>query len=191
MKAKREYNEWTGKAVEKRLLEAAETLALCPRAMGPRAFGNTMPHPLRRQAEVYASKKSHVRCRPSAANIGRMEECWTWVNALDDVCERRLLYLWARARTGLGRPLLAIAMKEGISTRTLRRKVTSICNRIATRLNERQTVSSTPEPVPTLSAGTARQPANVRPKTGTHWRSSGARPSIDLSQPKTRTIVRS
>ena len=45
MSANPQFEDWTAKAVEHRIIEAAETLALCPRALGPKAFGNAMPEP--------------------------------------------------------------------------------------------------------------------------------------------------
>ncbi|MEX3008730.1 DUF6362 family protein [Hoeflea sp. TYP-13] len=186
-----EFQDWTAKAVEHRLIEAAETLTLCPRALGPKAYGNSMPEPLRRQSDAYASNAPRYRRRPSAGAMDRMEICWTWINALDEKQDRQLLYDWARAKGGRGRSLKVLAMEEGMSDRTLRREITRICKTIARRLNRQHTPQHS-EAINDEPHNAHQADETVAPNRthDTHWRAHNARPVIDSAQPQSRTIPR-
>lgn len=186
-----EDHAWTAKQVELRLLEAAETLIICPRARGPRRYGNAMPEPVRRANEAYADERTRIRRQPSAAALDRMEECWTWINALGEPQDRQLVYRWARAKIGRGRSLKILAMEEGMSDRTLRREISRLCKGIAERLNndgvalichpgEKQLVD---QDGPIADRGEVASNA-------THWRAADARPAIDRHAPAKRTIPR-
>ncbi|WP_136659110.1 DUF6362 family protein [Nitratireductor sp. XY-223] len=190
MSANPQFEDWTAKAVEHRVVEAAETLALCPRALGPKAFGNAMPEPLRRQIDAYASNAPRYRRRPSAGAIDRMEACWAWINALEDEAERRLLYDWARAKCGRGRSLHLLAQLEGVSGRTLRREITRICTAIASSLNRAHLPWQGGPVEPARGSGAEARKRAETPKYSTHWRTSEARPEIDPSLPPSRTLRR-
>ncbi len=179
------YRAWTAKAVEQRLLEAAETLMLCPYAHGPKAFGSSMPAPLRLQMDAYAPTTRRYRRKPGAAALDRMEECWAWINDLQDVQSRRLVYDWARTKCSSRGSLKELAARDGFSDRTLRREITRICGAIADRLNMLHTPNF---------AEAEKTPAN--PTSGKscnagyqhHWRATNARPQIDPKQKKTRFV---
>jgi hypothetical protein len=186
-----EHDIWTATDVAHRVLEAAETLTLCPRAAGPRHFGNSMPEPLRRACDSYADDRTRFRRRPTAAALDRMEQCWRWVNALDDADQRKLLYGWASAKTGRGRSLNILALEGGMSDRTLRREITRICRKMAARLNA--------DRVPKLTCASDAPQADFDPvpdsatppvATPNHWRATNARPEIDPEGPAKRTIPR-
>ena len=183
-----EHNAWTAKHVEQRLLEAAETLILCPRTKGPRSFGTTMPDPVRRANESYADERTRVRRQPAAGALDRMEECWAWVNALQAPQDRQLLYRWARAKIGRGRSLKVLAMEEGMSDRTLRREINRLCRLIASRLNS----DNVAQPYQSLEHERVDPvPVAGLPERGpTHWRTPDARPAIDATAPAKRTIPR-
>ena len=191
MATRNDDHRWTSKQVELRLLEAAETLIICPRATGPRGYGNTMPEPLRRANEAYAEERTRVRRQPSAAALDRMEQCWAWINALEQPQDRQLLYHWARAKIGRGRSLKVLAMEEGLSDRTLRREVSRLCKRIADRLNgEGMALLHRPDedrlPLPDAPPAAV----NAGSDSANHWRACGARPEIDRAAPAKRTIPR-
>ncbi len=182
---------WTAKQVEHRLLEAAETLIICPRARGPRSYGNAMPEPVRRANEAYADDRTRVRRQPSAGALDRMEECWTWINALKDPQDRQLVYRWARAKIGRGRSLKIFAMEEGMSDRTLRREISRLCKHIADQLNnEGVAVLSQPIENRLIEEDQSSTASHATTVTPNHWRAPDARPEIDGDAPAKRTIPR-
>ncbi|MCY6381022.1 DUF6362 family protein [Hoeflea prorocentri] len=189
MKASPHFQEWTADAVRERVVEAARTLAICPRALGPKAFGNAMPEPLRRQTDAYASNAPRYRRRPSAAAIARMEECWTWINRHPDGRDRQRLYDWARARAGCGGTVKSLARKEGVSERTLRRDIARVCAAIAHHLNGAHVLRTCGG----LTPGDAdrAEGEGIRPtehRSPPHWRAPGARPKIDPDEPSRRLL---
>ncbi|MEM9279786.1 MAG: DUF6362 family protein [Pseudomonadota bacterium] len=182
---------WTAKQVEQRLLEAAETLILCPRARGPRSYGNTMPDPVRPANEAYADDRTRVRRQPTAAALDRMEECWTWINALKEPQDRQLVYRWARAKIGRGRSLKILAMEEGMSDRTLRREISRLCKYMADQLNKRGVVLLPQADENKLMDEDKPSMADAAPAvTTTYWRAADARPLIDRHAPAKRTVSR-
>lgn len=186
-----DFRDWTAKAIEHRILEAADTLALCPKALGPKAFGNSMPESPRLQRDAYATNTPRYRRRPSAGSMDRMEECWTWINALDEMQDRRLVYGWAWAKSSRGRSLKVLAMAEGMSDRTLRREIIRICEAIAQRLNGNH-IPQRPVSVDDRSPDAREADETIQPDRSydTHWRAQNARPDVDVSQPVLRTISR-
>jgi len=185
MSVKPVFQDWTAKAVEHRVLEAAETLMLCPRANGPKVFGSSMPHPLRRPQDAYAADTARYRRRPRAAAIDRMEECWDWINRHPVTGERHLLYNWARTKCASGRSLKALARCEGLSERMLRREISRICRIIAEQLNAAQKANLHGD-------GDRPTEATVKSSEKTdyqqYWRAHNARPEIDPAQRKSRVL---
>lgn len=178
------FRAWTAKAVEHRVLEAAETLMLCPRANGPRQFGSSMPEPLRDQRDAYAAQTVRYRRRPDAAAIDRMEICWDWINALADEHDRQLLYDWARTKSARGVSLQALAERQEHSTRTLRREITRICQTIAKGLNRNHE--------PNLGDIATTEQSCAKPQTAARhspfWRAPDAKAKIDPSLGKSRLL---
>ncbi|CAH2399194.1 hypothetical protein [Mesorhizobium ventifaucium] len=122
---------WTAKAVEYRVLEAAETLMLTPNVGG--AGGSAWPEYI-----PHYPRAMKIRIRPSPGALSRMTETWGWINAHPIEENRRLLYAWAWQKTKRGRFLNDFASREGIKTRTLRDKITKICQSIADALLQQQ-----------------------------------------------------
>lgn len=122
---------WTAKAVEYRVLEAAETLMLTPNVGGgaASAWPEYIPH---------YPRAMKIRIRPSPGALTRMMETWGWINALQSESDRRLLYAWAWQKTRKGKFLDDFASREGIKTRTLRWTITRICQAIADHLEQRK-----------------------------------------------------
>ncbi len=179
------FEDWTAKTIEARVLEAAYTLMLCPRARGPKAFGNSMPNPTQDQRDAYAATPSRFLGRPEAAAIDRMERCWDWINALPDPHDRRLLYEWARTKCTRGQSLNALARQKDLSTRTLRREVTRICQSIAEGLNagcEPRVDGS--RRADAQFSDTRRDAANY----SQHWRAANAKPRIQPTMAKSRLL---
>lgn len=180
-----EYSTWTAKGVEMRLLEAAETLMLCPHVNGPKAFGSSMPDPMRLAIDAYASNTRRFRRKPDAAAIDRMEECWTWINGMPDLDRRRFIYDWTRIKCSSRRSLKTFAVSNGLTERTLRRTVLRICESIAGRLNEAHT--------PNLAVGDVTSVKHVPKRQFDvsyqhHWRAANARPQIDPQLKKSRLV---
>ena len=158
---------------------------LCPRANGPKAFGSSMPHPLRRQQDAYAADTARYRRRPKAAAIDRMEECWDWINTHPEAGDRHLLYDWARTKCGRGRSLKGLARREGLSDRMLRRKISRICQAIAERLNSAHKANLHSDGQ--RSDETPLHPAE-RASYQQYWRARNARPQVDPNRRKTRLL---
>ncbi len=120
---------WTAKAVEYRVLEAAETLMLTPNVGGGggSAWPEYIPH---------YPRAMKIRIRPSPGALTRMLATWAWINALQSEKDRRLLYAWAWTKTRKGRFLNDFASREGVNSRTLRWTITRICQDIADQLEQ-------------------------------------------------------
>lgn len=180
-----QYRAWTAKSVEARLLEAAETLILCPHVDGPKAFGSSMPEPLRLPIDAYASSTRRFRRKPDAAAIDRMEETWLWINKIPELESRQLVYEWARTKCDHRRSLRMFAQHNGCSDRTLRRTIMRLCGNIAEWLNSTHKPNlsevNTVEPV-----SEPDQKCNVTYQL--HWRAANARPPIDRDLKKTRVV---
>lgn len=122
---------WTAKAVEFRVLEAAETLMLTPNVGGGggSAWPEYIPH---------YPRAMKIRIRPSPGALTRMLATWAWINALQSESDRRLLYAWAWTKTRKGKFIDDFASREGIKSRTLRWTITRICQAIADDLEQRK-----------------------------------------------------
>jgi hypothetical protein len=125
---------WTAKAVENRVLEASETLMLCPNHFI--GGGSAWPAFPQDPQESYAYNEARYRRRASPGALSRMMTTWGWINDHPAESERKLLYAWAWQKTKKGKFLNDFASREGINSRTLRRAITAICQAIADRLNQ-------------------------------------------------------
>lgn len=123
---------WTAKAVEYRVLEAAETLMLTPN-VGGGAAGSAWPEYI-----PHYPRAMKIRIRPSPGALTKMLATWAWINALQSEKDRRLLYAWAWTKTRKGRFLSDFASREGVNSRTLRWTITRICQDIADQLEQRK-----------------------------------------------------
>ncbi|WP_127426647.1 DUF6362 family protein [Mesorhizobium sp. M1D.F.Ca.ET.183.01.1.1] len=118
------------------MLEAAETLMLCPNHRGG---GSTFwPDVVQSREDAYGYTDARYKRMPSPGAISRMTTTWGWINAHPIESERKLLYAWAWQKTKKGRFLNDFASREGINSRTLRRAITAICQAIADRLNQQK-----------------------------------------------------
>tara|TARA_R110002126_G_scaffold291784_1_gene458092 strand:- start:18978 stop:19646 length:669 start_codon:yes stop_codon:yes gene_type:complete len=196
MKSSPDFEEWTAKAVEYRVIEATETLMLCPKVTGPRAFGSSMPEPQRRHQDGDVAVPLRYRRLPNAGAIDQMEECWTWINALDTAEDRRLLYSWARVKCAHGRSLRLFAVQNCMNSRTLRREISRLCQEIARRLNaahisrKEASVTCDPDRICIDRSGNADLPPVSKASYETHWRAKNARPTVNTELPDIRHIQR-
>ncbi|MEO4040493.1 hypothetical protein AAFN47_02675 [Hoeflea sp. CAU 1731] len=183
-----QFQAWTTKAVENRIIEAAETLMLCPRAHGPADISNSMPATILDQHATYGESKLCYKRRPTPGALDRMETCWEWINALPDQAERELLYEWARIKCGKGCTLAVLAKLKGYTERGLRRKITQICAKISQKLNAAQVANI---------EMASKQWVEDRPfarsqehKHLNHWMQENAKPAINAELPKRRSVQR-
>ncbi|TPJ70474.1 MULTISPECIES: DUF6362 family protein [unclassified Mesorhizobium] len=185
------YRAWTAKAVEDRVIEAAETLMLLPNVRGPQPYGSAMPTPVK-EWEAYGSEPSRYKSRPSRDAIDRMPETWGWINAHPDQSDRVLLYSWAWVKTRRGRSINDFASREGVNVRTLRRQISRICQDIAGELNRLHVVrlKVIVDPVSEITAEVdTDQISSV--SYANHWRAEDAKPQhlpelLDQRAPATR-----
>lgn len=167
-----DYTAWTARAVEDRVIEAAETLMLLPNTPGPREFGNSMPTVVEDNRV-----ETRYRRRPSRDALDRMPQTWEWINALPKQADRVLLYSWAWVKVRSGRRIDDFASREGMNVRTLRRAITSICQQIANNLNRMHLVRLN-DHVDAVSEITEEiVPSTVTSvKYASHWRAPDAKP---------------
>lgn len=129
-----EVTGWTAKAVEYRVLEAAETLMLCPNNYGGGSIA--WPQVVQSKEDAYGYTDVRYKRMPSPGAISRMAVTWGWINSHPSESDRKLLYAWAWQKTKKGKFLNDFASREGINSRTLRRAITAICQAIADRLTQ-------------------------------------------------------
>lgn len=167
------YEAWTAKDIEYRVLEAAQTAAVLPRA-GPAGLGRAWPEYI----GLYAADL-RIRRRVSPGAISRMEETWSWLNTMLAESERRLVYAWAAVKTDTKGRVSDFAANEGINSRTLRRAVTATCQRIANNLN-RQHQNRLTGSIDEVSENLVREEPDKRGephRSPRHMMADGAKPS--------------
>ncbi|WP_353652375.1 hypothetical protein [Sinorhizobium sp. RAC02] len=183
------FTDWTAKAVEDRILEMADTLRKVPAVRGPKVYGSAMPEPVRRFGDAYGSGTARYRETASAGELGRMEKCFEWINALPSQSDREFLYAWSWVKVRTGLTIGAFAKKNDMSESTLRRAVKTICQRIADRLNQnRQIRLVAPDCAVTENERFIASTTVTSEKCATDWRASDARPQIDPALPKSRVL---
>lgn len=180
---------WTAKAVEYRVLEAAETLMLLPNHRGGGSIA--WPDVVREQIEGYGWSPSSYRRRASPGAVSRMTETWGWINDHPVQSERQLLYAWAWQKTKKGKFLNDFAAREGIHSKTLRRAIIAICQRIADRLSQAG-VACLEHGVDRMSEITPEHaPSKVASQRyATHEMVAGAKPKHDPNSPETKALIK-
>lgn len=174
------YEAWTARAVEDRVIEAAETLMLLPDVKGPSAYGCAMPAYVQ-DWNAYAAEPSRYKRRASREALDRMPETWGWINTFLDEADRRFLYAWAWIKARQGKKIADFASREGMNVRTLRRAVTRLCQRIANELNRNHAVRLN-DHVDAVSENLVREAADIDAevasdvKYATWWRAPDAKP---------------
>jgi len=170
------YRAWTAKDVEARVLEAAETELALPRPKGPKMFGSSMPEPVRDRREAYGYSQARFRRTPSPGAISRYEIVLGWLMILP-VIDRATLWYWAIAKVSPRRSLRSFAEEHNINSRTLRRKITSICQTIANNLNRQFAVRLT-IPVDHVSEDQADSASETLSSVtyASYWRAPDAKP---------------
>lgn len=183
------YAAWTGKAVESRILEMADTIRILPAHRGPKMFGSSMPEPIGGQPEAYGRERARIRETASAGAISRMEEAWGWINALDDASDRRLIYAWSWVKVRKGMKISAFASQNEMNDRMLRRQIDRICDAISEQLNRHRQPRLNSEDC-SMSENTAQHASTTvtSEKCATYWRAPDAKPQIDPASPPERLL---
>lgn len=165
-----EYAAWSPADIESLILEAAQTLMLCPNVRGPKAFGSNMPEAVRLARDAYGADGPRIRKLPDPAALDRMETIWGWVNELPDEDIRRALYGSSAAKIRRRDSIKKFATRSKVSYRTIRRRFELDCSQIADNLNKKQIVRLT------VSAFSPKSGANHLPskKYELHWREPGS-----------------
>jgi hypothetical protein len=186
------FEQWTAKSVEERVVEAAATLMLVPHLPGPGQYGTSMPTPVH-EGEGYGYGAAWYKRRPTAGALSRMTETWGWINALRNEADRKLLYAWAWTKARRGKTVDDFASREGVNSRTLRRAITRICQRIADDLNQKHAVWLN-DHLDSVSENPAYEPAYSVADAGlqrspNHIMMPGAKPVHDREHPDFKRIV--
>lgn len=126
--------QWSAEIVEFWIREAGETLMASPRVVGPKAPSTGWPAFPRDQRDAYGYEPSRFVRRPTADEIQRMTTVWGWINALPDETDRMLLYSFSWSKARRARFHARFARENGISSRTVRRRIIALCQGIAERL---------------------------------------------------------
>ena len=185
------YSQWTAKTIALHVVEAAETLMLCPSAQGPAGYRNAMPVPVRRQTEAYGTQSARFRRRPAPGAISRMEKTWEWINAIEGDDDRTLLYEWARVKCARSRTIGRFARERGMSERELRGEIRRICSCVADRLNGMHLPLTAREDLSLADPTDIPEPQYRREKPNVrHWIGIDLRPRIDHRLSKSRTVSR-
>lgn len=167
------YQPWTHKDIEARVLEAAETLMLMPGVKMPAAVQAIW----REYKDDYGKEKTHYRRRPEGAAIDRMYETWRWINELEKAEDRKLLYGWAYVKARRGMKLSRFALENMMNDRQMRRKIDQLTHIIANNLNRLYQVRLTVE-LDSVSENddTSHQQTVSSEKCATYWRAPDAKP---------------
>ncbi len=182
------YEAWTWKAVEARVIEMADTLRMVPGCYGPREFGSPAIEAVKSYEEAYGFHTARYRESASAANLGRMEECFGWINGFLGEADRKLIYAWSWVKVRSGMKISAFAAENDFSDRMLRREITRICQLIANnlnrivfvRLNSDDCAVSENQPELDQSDVTSKKCERSAP----HWMTADARPILDPNSPE-------
>lgn len=183
------YAVWTYRDVKSRVIEMAETLLRLPPVRGPKVYGSAMPEMVREKWKDAAPTNGRLRLLPSAGAIGRMEECFDWINAYLDFGGRNRLYDYGFTKTRRGIYLEEYLERNEIARRTFERQIQRDCQTIADNLNRKLSVRFT-IPVDDVSQITVEHTSTTvsSEKCATHWRAPDAKPQIDPDLPPERLI---
>lgn len=186
------FQDWTWKAVEGRIIDMAETLRRCPAIFGPRQFGSPMPEVVRQHDEAYGYNAASYRRRPEGAALDRMEEVWSWINGMLDTADRLLVYGWSAVKVRKGLSIGRFAEENGTYERMLRREIKRCCQVIANNLNRNcqprlnnDDCSVSENQSDIASTTVSSESCAPEPR---HWIAPDAKPQIDPALASKRTI---
>jgi len=175
------YEAWTWKAIEGRIIEMADTLRMTPAVSGPANFVSLMPEVVREQQESYGYSTAGYSHRASPGALDRMVEVWEWVNTYLDEADRKIIYAWSWVKVRKGMRIGRFAYENELDDRNLRRKIKKCCQQIANNLNRIMFVRLNSEDCGVSENEGESDQSDVSPKKcATHWMESDARPILNL-----------
>lgn len=178
------FSEWSSKAVEFRILEAAETDLAMPKPRGPKMFGSAMPEPVQEPQESYGYQQTRVRRVPSPGSLDRYSATLTWVNDfIAAPADRRFLWFWAIAKVNPNRSVGRFAHENSMNSRTLRRQITKLCGIISSNLNRLHVSRLSAAIDPMSEIGAEADPEAISSVTyANHWHSPDIKPPRHLHE---------
>jgi hypothetical protein len=184
------FSDWSYVEVRARIIEAALTLRASPATLGPRMLNGSMSG-IDDVATAYGYNEITVRrSPPSAEELSRMEETWTWINAFLDEAQRKFVYDYGFIKTRKGKTIEAFLTKIGMSRSSFDRRIQEYCQIIADRLNQecrfRLTVPLDAVTQIELEDGQSTVSSNKCDRNATHW--IGVQPQIDPALPRLRVL---
>jgi hypothetical protein len=186
------YEAWTWKAIEGRIIEMADTLRLTPAVSGPSNFVSLMPEVVREQSDAYGYSTAGYSRRASPGALDRMVEVWGWVNTYLDEADRKLIYAWSWVKVRKGMKIGRFAYENEVDDRNLRRRIQKCCQQIANnlnqivfvRLNSEDCGVSENQPESDQSDVTSNNCGTVLKNGIAAFMSPDARPILDTSSPE-------
>lgn len=183
------FEDWSPKAVENRIIKAMETHKHLPYVAGPREFGNAMPDIVREKWKDAAPDKTRYMRRLAPGAISRMEQCWEWINSYVGEDDRKFIDHWAYMKVTKGRKIDEMSEKNPSLAKSINRRKTRICSTIANNLNQKHHVRlnngdcDLSENQPVIAPTTVSSEKRV-----TNWLPSDAKPQIDPALASMRVL---
>lgn len=186
------FHDWTYEQVKQRVIEAADTLAASPAALGPRmkngAFGELVSAVI---ATEYDRAPSYRRII-SAAALTRMEETWTWINSYLQEPERKLVYDYGFIKSRKGMFLDRYLEQNDMVRRTFERKIQRYCQIIADNLNQmhraRLTIDLDGVSQNSVEHASTTVSSDKRDHGPGYWIAPDGKPQIDHALASTRVL---
>jgi hypothetical protein len=183
------FTDWTYEQVRARIIEAAETLAASPAALGPRMSQGAFSEMVSAVIATEYDRAPSYRRVITAGALSRMEETWTWINSYLEEEDRKLVYDYGFIKSRKGMFLDQYLSKNEMVRRTFERKINRSCQVIALALNRKHLVRLG-IPLDGVSQNSVEtSPTKVSSeKYATHWIASDGKPHVDPALPLERAI---
>lgn len=134
------FADWTYEQVRARIIEAAETLAASPAALGPRMSQGAFSEMVSAVIATEYDRAPSYRRIISAGALSRMEETWGWINSYLEEADRKLVYDYGFIKSRKGAFLERYLERNDMVRRTFERRINRSCQTIASALNRKHLV---------------------------------------------------
>jgi hypothetical protein len=183
------FADWTYEQVRDRIIEAAQTLAASPAALGPRMSQGAFSEMVSAVIATEYDRAPSYRRVITAGALSRMEETWTWINSYLEEEDRKLVYDYGFIKSRKGIFLEQYLSRNEMVRRTFERKINRSCQTIASALNRKHLVRlGIPlDDVSQINVETA--PTKVSSENyAMHWIAPDGKPQVDPALPLDRAI---
>ncbi|MDP9809374.1 hypothetical protein J2W42_002222 [Rhizobium tibeticum] len=183
------FHDWTYDQVRARIVEAAETLAASPSALGPRMSQGAFSEMVSAVIATEYDRAPSYRRVISAGALTRMEETWTWINTYLGEEDRKRVYDYGFIKSRKGMFLEQYLSRNDMVRRTFERKIHRCCQTIASALNRKHLVR-----LGIPLDGVSQNHVEERSSTvssdnyAMHWIASDGKPHVDPALPLDRAI---